>query len=492
MSYPLPKRQNVVHLDQSDESIDKQYPDIGAGIGVGVPSEHVVGSQAVGAGRDNQKKPYPVNPHPMQGPGDNPSIQPVMPKLQSFTPSPEQSAEGIDQERLLTDAEYQQSIVGQKLKEPKASMVMNEEEEDGQWVTIEGRPVFVGGTALQRRASRLLHNEYSVAEDKLSGMGYKPADPISHISNQTGGGKYYFQHPDEPDKILVATSTAQSKARDNTLTSLRWINQDQYNQVVSQNKLEEALYTTVPNGLQDQNQPDDTQQVQPDGQQQSKPEDDPLKQQVITLVGQIPPIDEWIKAQMSAGVDKELVMQCAIVKYKVPKESLSVDNVWATHDRSFEAMNEYFDMYDEERKEHPDFTIEQIWQIVSDHLKAKVKKHRGSTIFIDPSFDGEHNNDIRNIGEHWDMVDQMLKQVGFIEKQRIAGVSKYSHPMTDSMAEVKATDNSGLCHVILYDRIGQVLADLSSFTGLKDFLERWYVPEQQYTRSKNIKVKSKH
>jgi hypothetical protein len=265
MSFPLPKNQRII----------KQYPDIGAGIATGYPERQVVGDQVVGAGRDDEnKKPYPVNPHPMQGSGDNPSIQPVMPKLQPFTPSPEQSQEGIDQQELLTDrSRYGESIVGPKLKEPMAERVMN---------------------ALRRA--------------------------------------------------------------------------------------DEALYTTTPNGLQEQAD--------------------------ITQVGQVPELDH--------------------------------------------------------------------------------SKH-GSTIFLDPSFDGSRDNDIRNIGEHFDMVDRMLKQAGAVEKQKLAGVSRYSFPIIDDQVEVKATDNTGVLHVIFEDRIGQVKADITSFNALKQYLETWYVPRQIYAR--NLKAK---
>jgi hypothetical protein len=295
-------------MPEKKTELKRQYPDVGAGIATGTPSVQVVGSQAIGAG----KKPYPVNPTPMQGPGDNPSVQPVVPKLQSWTPDPKQTEEGIDQHRLLTDPEYANLVTGFKLKEPAASRVLNEEAE-GSWVTLdEGRHVFTGN-------------------------------------------------------------------------------------VTDDNK-REALYTTVPNGLQE------------------------------------------------------------------------------------ETENSLQQMFDKERTEHPDFTDDQIWQIVADHVNKAVAQ-RGSTIYLNPSFDGDHQDFIRNIGEHWDMVDQKLKSAGFIEKQRIAGVSRYSHPMTGSMAEVKATDNSGLLHVVFSDRIGQVIGDVSTFSGLNDFLQVWYQPKTQYSRS---------
>ena len=58
------------------------------------------------------------------------------------------------------------------------------------------------------------------------------------------------------------------------------------------------------------------------------------------------------------------------VRMKLSKADLNVDNVWKTHDLSEAQMNAYFDAFDKERKKHPDFSREQIWQSVKGHMKA--------------------------------------------------------------------------------------------------------------------------
>jgi hypothetical protein len=61
----------------------------------------------------------------------------------------------------------------------------------------------------------------------------------------------------------------------------------------------------------------------------------------------------------------------AFIAIKLSHQDLNVDNVWKTHDLSEARMNEYLDAFDKERKEHPKFTREQIWNIVDDHMKKK-------------------------------------------------------------------------------------------------------------------------
>ena len=69
--------------------------------------------------------------------------------------------------------------------------------------------------------------------------------------------------------------------------------------------------------------------------------------------------------------DDRAYLDRKFVRVKLSKADLNIDNVWKTHDMSEARMNEYFDMFDEERKEHPGFTREQIWQIVKDHMREK-------------------------------------------------------------------------------------------------------------------------
>ena len=87
--------------------------------------------------------------------------------------------------------------------------------------------------------------------------------------------------------------------------------------------------------------------------------------------------DSFIAYKLSEGVRfSEAKGQWNKLSEKQQTDYFDVNNVWETHDKASDLMNQYFDMFDKERIEHPDFTRDQIWQIVDDHVKAGVTEQR--------------------------------------------------------------------------------------------------------------------
>jgi len=61
----------------------------------------------------------------------------------------------------------------------------------------------------------------------------------------------------------------------------------------------------------------------------------------------------------------------AFLQGKLSETDLNVDNVWETHDKSFERMNTYFDEYSKQRQAHPDLSAAEIWDLVTEVFKPK-------------------------------------------------------------------------------------------------------------------------
>ena len=67
--------------------------------------------------------------------------------------------------------------------------------------------------------------------------------------------------------------------------------------------------------------------------------------------------------------------ELSFLQGKLSEVDLSVDNVWSTHDAASERMNKYFDEYDAQRKAHPTFSRDEIWNLVTESSKRQARTY---------------------------------------------------------------------------------------------------------------------